>query len=176
LSHRRAVPLTKEARAFVRALHRHHSAPAGSVFQVGAADGDDLVGVVIVGRPVARRLDDGLTMEAVRCCTDGGRNACSFLYGQAWRVCVGLGFLRLVTYSLPAESGSSLRGAGWTQVAITPGRSWSCPSRPRSDKHPLGAKLRWEKQSPAFGGHGRVTLPCESGDQESLFAALQEGA
>ena len=39
--------------------------------------GDRLCGVAICGRPVARYLDDGLTLEILRCCTDGTYNACS---------------------------------------------------------------------------------------------------
>lgn len=139
------IPLPlDEANAFVEQHHRHHPPVVGHKFSMGAVKDDRVVGVAIVGRPVARRLDDGMTLEVTRVCTDGTPNACSFLYSAAWRATRALGYLRLVTYTLATESGASLRAAGWQVVGETPGRSWSCPSRPRVDKHPLQMKLRWE--------------------------------
>ena len=102
-----------EANAFVAALHRHHPPVVGHLFSIGAARSDDLVGVVIVGRPVARLRDDGVTAEVTRLCTDGSRNACSFLYGAAARAAFALGFERIGTYTLPDEGGASLRASGW---------------------------------------------------------------
>ena len=134
----------EEANAFVVAHHRHHPAVVGHKFSIGAAASDALCGVVIVGRPVSRRLDDGLTLEVTRCCTDGTRNAASMLYGAAQRATFALGYSRLVTYTLTSEPGTSLRAAGWKVIGQTPGRSWSCPSRPRDDKHTLHPRLRWE--------------------------------
>lgn len=101
-----------EACEFVRRLHRHHRPPVGSKLQVAVNDGEKVVGVIIAGRPVSRMLDDGLTVEVTRCCTDGTRNACSLLYGAAWRAAKALGFRRMVTYTLPDEGGASLRAAG----------------------------------------------------------------
>jgi hypothetical protein len=103
-----------------------------------------VVGVVILGRPVARRLDDGWTLEVTRCATDGTSNACSCLYGAAWRLAKSLGYRRLVTYTLPEEGGASLRGAGWTCVGEAGGGSWDRAERPRVDLHPTQTKLRWE--------------------------------
>jgi hypothetical protein len=133
-----------EARAFVDARHRHHQAPVGGLFAIGAMRASEIVGVAIIGRPVARELADDFTAEVTRLCTDGTRNACSLLYGAAWRACRAMGYRKLVTYTLASEPGESLRGAGWRVVAEVRGRSWSCSSRPRVDKHPLQAKLRWE--------------------------------
>jgi len=139
------VPLTlEEANEFVRRHHRHHKPVVGHKFSIGAAMGDEIVGVAIVGRPVSRRRDDGLTLEVTRLCTDGSKNACSFLYGAAWRAARALGFKRIGTYTTPQEGGASLRAAGWRLIAETPGRSWSVPSRPRVDTHPLGQKSLWE--------------------------------
>ena len=139
------VPLPlDEANAFVAQHHRHHRPVVGHKFSLGVTCGDVVVGVAIVGRPVSRRLDDGLTLEVVRVATDGTRNACSALYGACRRATFALGYKRLVTYTLDTESGASLRGAGFKVLAETPGRSWSCPSRPRVDKHPLQRRLRWE--------------------------------
>ena len=142
------VPITlKAANAFVAEHHRHHKPARGCRFCVAVADADadQIVGVAIVGRPVARRLDDGWTAEVVRVATNGHRNACSKLYGAAWRACRALGFRRLVTYPLPEEGGASLRGAGWTCLGEAGGGSWSRKARPRVDQHPTQVKLRWER-------------------------------
>ena len=142
LSH---IPVSiTEANAFVRAVHRHHGVVAGHKFAIAAVFDEKVVGVVIVGRPVARSLDDGLTLEVTRLATDGTRNACSFLYGAAARATFALGYKRLGTYILASENGASLRASGWRLVGEVKGRSWSCPSRPRIDKHPTQNKLRFE--------------------------------
>lgn len=135
-----------EANAFVALHHRHHRPVVGHKFSLGAALGDNIVGVAIVGRPVARRRDDGMTLEVTRLCTDGTRNACSFLYGAAARACFALGYRRVGTYLLASETGASVRAAGWRLVGGTPGRSWSVPSRPRVDTHPLEPRLLFEAE------------------------------
>jgi hypothetical protein len=129
----RLVPVTfAEASAFVDAWHRHHRPPRGHKFSLGVACDDTLVGVAMVGRPVARHLDDGLTLEVNRTATDGTRHANSMLYGAAWRAAKALGYRRLITYTQETESGSSLRAAGWSVVATRPARAgWNTPVRPR---------------------------------------------
>lgn len=140
-----AVPIAlAEANAFVTAHHRHHKPVVGHKFSIGASIGDLIVGVCIIGRPVSRHRDDGLTLEVTRLCTDGTRNACSFLYGRAAKAAFALGYRRIGTYTTPAEGGASLRAAGWRLLAETPGKSWSVQSRPRVDTHPLGQKHLWE--------------------------------
>ena len=146
----RLHPLTlKEARNFVGQYHRHHKPPQGGLFAIGVAkENDDYPsGVVIVGRPVARMLDDGWTAEVTRLCTNGEKNACSILYSAAWRACRAMGYRMLITYILQSESGQSLRAANWRCIGKTDGGSWSCNSRPRFDKHPLEGKLLWEAAS-----------------------------
>src|SRR5512139_1815622 len=134
-----------EANAFVEQHHRHHKPVVGHMFSIGAALGDKIVGVAIVGRPVSRHRDDGLTAEVTRLCSNGTRNVCSFLYGAAARAAFALGFKRIGTYILASEPGSSLMGAGWRLIGERGGGSWSVPSRPRVDKHPLQKKLLFEK-------------------------------
>lgn len=134
----------REARAYVDAHHRHHGAPQGALFAVAVSDAFKVRGVAICGRPVARALADGWTVEITRCCTDGAWNACSMLYGAARRAALALGFKRVITYTLSTEGGSSLRGAGFQTVADVRGKTWNCPQRPRVDTHPLQDKLRWE--------------------------------
>jgi hypothetical protein len=123
----RIVPVTLEAaNDFVRRLHRHNKPVLGSKFSIGVSEArcglcgpacdrpqECLVGVAIVGRPVARLLDDGFTVEITRVCTDGTRNACSMLYGACRKVAKAMGYERIFTYTLPEEGGASLKAAGF---------------------------------------------------------------
>jgi len=116
------APITlSEAREFVRRHHRHNLPPRGHRYSIAITAIDELFdaalvqGVVIVGRPVARHLDDGCTAEVVRCCVSdqAPKGSCSMLYRAAWRAWKEMGGHRLVTYTLLSESGASLRGAGF---------------------------------------------------------------
>jgi hypothetical protein len=108
------VPLTfRQGCRWVAEHHRHNPPPAGAKFVIGVADQDgDLHGVAMVGRPVARSYDDGLTLEVNRTATDGFPNANSALYGAAWRIAREMGYRRLITYTQHDESGASLQGRG----------------------------------------------------------------
>lgn len=141
----RVVPTTlREANAFVVAHHRHHGTARGCIFCIAVAREERVVGVLIVGRPVSRHLDDGFTAEATRCCTDGTPHAASKLYAAGWRAAQQLGYRRMVTYTLATEAGGSLKGAGWRCLGEAGGGSWSRSSRPRVDVSPTQLKLRWE--------------------------------
>jgi hypothetical protein len=135
----------RDANAFVDRLHRHHDPVYRDKVRVAAYDGDKLVGVAQLARPVSRILDDGNTVEVVRLCTDGTHNACSFLYGRAARVARELGYSKIITYILDSEDGASLRAAGWHMEASTKGGSWDCPSRHRATTAPTVPKQRWVK-------------------------------
>lgn len=134
-----------EAFAFVEQYHRHHGKPVGSIFQIAVAEDEKIVGVAIVGRPNARHSQDGFTAEVTRLCTDGTKNACSMLYSACWRAAKELGYRKLITYILDTEPGTSLKASGWKLIGQRGGGSWSVPSRPRFDKHPLQKKLLFEK-------------------------------
>ena len=102
-------PITyKEACEFITRHHRHHLPPQGWKFGIAVNDGEKVVGVITVGRPVARHLDNGYTLEVTRNCTDGTKNAASMLYGAAWRAAKALGYKRMITYILIEEEGTSL--------------------------------------------------------------------
>lgn len=134
-----------EAAAFVKQHHRHHRPGPGGKFAVAVADESGTIrGVAIAGRPVARMSHDGWTLEVTRVATDGCPNACSALYGAAWRAARALGYRRLVTYTLATEPGTSLHAAGWRLIGEAGGGSWSRADRPRVDKHPTQRKFRWE--------------------------------
>jgi len=133
-----------DAMLYVERVHRHHRAPQGGLFAVAVSEEGEIIGVAIVGRPVSRMLDDGWTAEVTRLATDGHQNACSMLYAACWRAARALGYHKLVTYILDTEPGTSLIAAGWKLIGQTSGGSWSRMDRPRVDKHPLQAKLRYE--------------------------------
>lgn len=141
----RIKPITlRAANAYVAAHHRHHPPTRGHKLSIAVMDvRDELCGVAILGRPVARALDDGTRIEVLRVCTDGTPNACSMLYGAARRVAKAMGYAEVITYTLASESGTSLRAAGWRAVATTRGDTWDRPGRPRDDAHPTGPKVRW---------------------------------
>ena len=139
------VPITlSEANEFVRNHHRHHKPVIGHKFSIAVSDGKSIRGVAIVGRPVSRHLDDGITLEVNRCCTDGIKNGCSKLYSSAWRATRSLGYKKLITYILKSENGASLYASNWRLVGEAGGGSWDTKSRPRVDTHPLQKKLLFE--------------------------------
>lgn len=135
-----------QANAYVKAYHRHSKPVQGYKFAVGIMDGDELRGVAIAGRPVARMLDDGRTIEILRVCTDGIRNGCTRLYGACCRAAAALGYQLAVTYTLEAEGGASLRASGFMPVAQVKDRQWGRASRPREERDLIGDRIRWERK------------------------------
>ena len=146
----------KDANNYVELNHRHHHKTQGHKFSIACYDDDRLCGVAIVGRPLSRHLDDGKTLEILRCCTDGTHNACSILYGRAARIAKLMGYERIITYILESESGSSLLASGYTLTnAECGGGDWSCQSRLREieqitlfgtiQKYPVCKKKRYER-------------------------------
>lgn len=138
-------PITRdECDSYIREHHRHHGVPLGALWRQAVHDDSGcIVGVAVSGRPVARALDDGLTVEVTRLCTDATPNACSMLYAASRRAAEAKGYRRGLTYILASESGASLRAAGWQHLWNVRGRSWNCQSRPRTDKHPTEDKQAW---------------------------------
>ncbi len=141
-----AVPITlKAANDFVRQHHRHNAPVTGCRFAIGCEVDGRLAGVAVAGRPVARRLDDGRTLEILRVCTDGTKNVCSFLYARAARVARLMGYAAVLTYTLEEESGASLRAVGAKVTGRVEPQQWSVPSRPRR-RQPIYdlPKFRWQ--------------------------------
>ena len=147
----RIRPVTfADAKRFVSDHHRHNKPPVGHKFSVGVEQDGKLCGVAMAGRPVARALDDGKTLEVNRTCTDGTPNANSMLYGAVWRAAKAMGYERCVTYTQADETGASLRAAGWVrEKELPPRKSWAESSvKLRDAKDPVGnggvARVRWE--------------------------------
>lgn len=141
------IPISiREANEFVLNFHRHNRPTQGGKFAIGATTGEQMVGVAIVGRPVARMLDNGYTAEVTRTCTNefAPKGTVSFLYSTCWRICQAMGYHKLITYTLQSESGASLKGAGWKCVGQTKPHQWSWSGREREwDSIYDQPKLRW---------------------------------
>lgn len=156
----RLKPLSlREANEYVRQHHRHHKAVVGHKFSIGCEAGGKLVGVVIAGRPVSRFLDDGRTLEVTRLCTDGTKNACSFLYAAAARAAAAMGYSKIITYTLDTEQGVSLRAAGWTCYGQAGGLRWTGERKPAVQQYPAQMKLRYEKKLRKEVSNGICTSP-----------------
>lgn len=134
------------ASAFVGNFHRHNKPPVGHKFSIACYADEKLCGVVIVGRPVSRYFDDGLTLEITRCCTDGTKNACSILYASAWRAAKALGYKRLVTYTRESEPGTSLRAAGFICDGRAGGTHWTGERYIQEEIVMDEMKVRWRKE------------------------------
>lgn len=135
-------PITlRDANAYVATHHRHNQPTTGHKWSLALYDDDRLCGVAIAGQPIARKLDDGLTIEVRRLCTDGTKDACSKLYGACARVAREMGYRKIITYTLISEPGTSLRASGWTNCGETGGRPGMC----RQDRVRLN-RLRCSEQ------------------------------
>lgn len=145
----KVVPITHaDANEFVRRLHRHNKPTLGAIMCAAVEHEGEVCGVAIAGRPVARHLDDGATLEILRVCTDGTRNACSMLYAAIRKAGRALGYQRIITYTLPDEGGASLRAAGFRFDGEAGGKAAQWGSRYGRDTTPIGddlvgGKWRW---------------------------------
>ena len=145
----------REANEFIIKYHRHNKPVLRGKFQIGMTRNDELIGVGIAGRPVARKLqDDGKTIEIVRVCVkEGCPNASSKLYARMIRICRLLGFEKVITYTLQRESQSSLKAVGGVITGIVNPQSWNRPNRLRTSQPVYTEpKFRWELSNKARGG------------------------
>jgi len=142
------VPITlKTANEFIAAHHRHHKPTQGHKWSIGLEHNNEIVGVAIVGRPVARGADTGLTAEVTRLCTTGIKNGCSMLYGASARIAREMGYTKIQTYILDSELGVSLKATGWKMEALTAGGQWKhTDGKERRTDQPIEKKQRWAKE------------------------------
>ena len=139
-------PITfKQACDFINKYHRHHKATVGCKFCIGLFDNDKMVGCAVCGRPVSRYLDDGLTLEINRLCTDGTRNACSMLYGACCRIGKEMGYEEAVTYILETENGASLKASNFICEGQAGGTHWT-GERDRGQDIPPLFKTKWVRK------------------------------
>ena len=141
------IPMTlKTANEYVAQRHRHHKPSNKHKFSIGLMLENELIGVAICGRPVARGSDNGFTLEVSRLCTDGSENACSKLYGACARIAKEMGYKKIQTYILENEPGTSLKASGWIMEAITKGGQWKhTDGKPRRTDQPIEPKQRWAR-------------------------------
>lgn len=125
--------------------HRHHRATVGCKFCIGLYENEKVIGVAICGRPVSRYLDDGITCEINRLCTDGTKNACSKLYGACCRIAREMGYRKIITYILQSELGTSLKASGFICDGEAGGKIWT-GSRKKDNGVPPELKTRWRKE------------------------------
>lgn len=136
----------KEAKEFVQEYHRHNVAPTGHKFSIACYDGERFCGVAMVGRPVSRYLDDGLTLEINRCCTDGTKNVCTKLYGASCRAAKALGYKRIITYTRQSEPGTSLKASNWICDGRAGGTHWTGIRYEQTEIVLDEMKIRWRKE------------------------------
>ena len=144
---KKVIPLTlKQANEFVLLNHRHHMPVQGHRFSLGYEVFGKIVGVVVCGRPVARKTNFNSCLEVTRLCTDGTKNACSKLYSAAARVAKEMGFIKIQTFILESESGVSLKASGWDFAGYSAGGQWEhTDGKPRRKDQPVCRKLKYEK-------------------------------
>lgn len=153
----RVVPCTvKAALRQVRAWHRHLPELQGGLFAVACAnDNGEVVGVAVAGNH-ARTWQGTGRIVISRVATDETPNACSMLYGAIARAAKALGYQECWTYTLPEETGASLRAAGFEDMGLTDGGEWSRPSRRRAAAVRPEQKRRWRRN---LGGVVAITAP-----------------
>jgi hypothetical protein len=141
------VPCTvKAAIRWVSEHHRHlRRELAGARFGVALADqAGTWVGVALVTSG-PRVWESSGRCNIARVCTTGAKNACSRLYGAICRAAAALGYIEAWTYTLPEESGISLRASGFEDMGITSGGEHSRLNRIRRPAERPEPKRRWRR-------------------------------
>lgn len=141
----RWLPL-REACGFIARHHRHHVPPQGGIVALGLWEDEKLVGIGILGRPLARAAQMNGDAELIRLCVlPDVAHAASALQARMKRVAQSLGFRRMLTYTLADEAGTSMRAAGMQRdIDLTRGGEWTTPTRKRlAAIHPTARKIRW---------------------------------
>lgn len=138
-------PITlKAANEFVALHHRHNKPVVGAKFSISAYKDNVLVGVAICGRPISRYLDKGLTLEVYRVCTDGTKNATSFLYARCSKIGRLMGYEKIITYTLQSESGSSLKAIGGViETDVTHKRQWNDSGKAKRNYQKVSEQLKF---------------------------------
>lgn len=142
-------PITlKEANRFVDMFHRHNKHCRGCKFCLALYEDNELIGVAICGRPVARNLDDGITLEILRVCVKdtAPKGANSKLYARCRKIGQSMGYVKIITYTLKSECQSSLRAVSARIDSKVKSDDWTNRSRKRNRiSQPVykQEKIRW---------------------------------
>lgn len=144
-------PVTvKSARAWVKQVHRHLPNVQGGLFASSVWNEDGLAAVGIAGMPPRVWLGTGrivisrvAALPGLEPVGDHAAPACTMIYGSLCRAAKALGYREAWTYTLPGESGASLRAAGFTDMGETRGEEWDRPSRARKAAVNAQRKRRW---------------------------------
>lgn len=158
------TPITgKAAIKWIAETHRHLPRLQGALFAVGVKFGHRLVGVATAGNP-ARVWQGTGRFVITRCAVlsdlpkvpandgdDHASPACTMLYGAMCRAGKALGYDEAWTYTLPHESGKSLRAAGFIDMGLTAGGEHDRPSRPRDPAICAAPKRRWARPLTPIG-------------------------
>ena len=152
-----------QARSFIARHHAHCRPPVIWRFHTGIYNGRTLLGVAVVGNPVARCYNGRGIVEVNRLCIrrDTAKplrwNAASKLYGWCAREAARQGWTKIITYTRADELGTSLRAAGWEQEGTVRGRGWHSQRRERSNTNSWVDKVRWSKNLPRQSTATRAT-------------------
>ena len=160
------------ANNFVQSHHRHSLPVVGHKFSIAALQNEKLIGVAIIGRPVARMLDNGTRLEILRVCTDGTKNICSGLYSRAAKAAFAMGYKEIITYIREDEHGSSVKAAGFEIQGYTKPDTWNRKSRHRETRELIG-KIRYGRISATNATETDMKnleeYSVKESDQNSLF-------
>jgi len=141
------APITlKEANRFVDMFHRHNKHCRGCKFCLGLIHDNELIGVAIVGRPVARNLDNGENLEVLRVCVKdtAPKGANSKLYARCRRIGQLMGYKKIFTYTLKSESQSTMKAIGAIPECNVTTKGWNRPNRKRIEQPVYKQeKIRW---------------------------------
>lgn len=133
----------KQALPWVRQTHRVLKNIQGAMWAISVRNGEEVVGVALVGRP-NRTWDDMTVLVVLRVAVlEGYPNACSMLYGACARAARAMGAENLVTYTHLWENGASLKASGWIDGGVTEGGEWGNEKRPRKKAVDAEPKRRW---------------------------------
>ena len=146
-----AQPITvKAARQWCRAVHRHLPEVQGGLFAASVCNDDGLVAVGIAGNPARVWQGTGrIVISRVAALSElehvgnHAAPACTMIYGSLCRAARALGYREAWSYTLPGESGASLRAAGFRYMGETSGGEWDREGRPREKPVNASKKGRW---------------------------------
>lgn len=134
----------KQAKPFIRRVHRKLKRVQGGLWAVSVRLGASVIGCAVVGHPARELMEDDATLAVLRVAAiEGYPNACSMLYGACSRAARAMGADNLVTYTHAVEHGASLKAAGWIFGGMTDGGEHDREGRQRPLAIDPLPKRRW---------------------------------